>query len=125
MDEIFYKVLTPDRKSIRACSTSMEVEYELLEWTHPRIEGTPLMVFSDYSEASNYLKDREFGGIIVRCKIEPYTAREMFRLVNLNYYCPCSKRDWDSNIRYAESSDSYSWPIPRGTVFASRVFCLE
>lgn len=119
--KVYYKILD-SLSTRRSWSSSVinewSVHYKKGEWVGANAKGTPLFVFEDYDIAQSYSK----ASNIVRCHIKPWRGK--------NYDCRmrghilrivlCNSYEWR---RYMHNYGY--WPIPKGTILASKVFCID
>ena len=113
MKNTYYKVLTYNRES---CSVGgkFNVQYHVGEFVRPKVQGTPLFVFSSYTQASDFVagvygpRPYKAGSLIYECEvIRPRKAVTLSRcLVGgiLEEY-------WNNRFKHKRPSDTKSAPV--------------
>lgn len=131
MEQVYYKVLSEGRKSI-VQNTSLKLTYPVGVWTEPIIKGSKLMVFEKKEDAvALLLRHQEEYWEIAPCHIrlaefQPTCILTSFGIGgNLQkFWDGASAKEWEQTLQLMKIQGA-NWPLPKGTVFADAVYCLE
>lgn len=134
----YYKVLTPDRKSI-IVPDKIAVTYPLMEWTKPLINISKLMVFISGYQAQIFAETNATDYIIVPCYIKQSyfdsylpiysvfnntTPEEINGFWQAFHATKAFRQCEIDDLTNPYSQVAHLW-APHGTVFADEVYCLK
>lgn len=143
LQQTYFKVLTPNRKSFIVTHEDILVEYLINKWVKPKIKGSRLLVFHDKYSAEEWAdKCLDIGiaasriFIIVECNI--LHPREMpFMSSSCNICIPTVTRFWTVWNKYKRCSEdtlrnqmNYTFynsyqNLPSGSISGTAVKCLN
>ena len=143
MPRKYWKVIDEHRNSALMNNRSIMVHYPVGKWVKPKIRGSKLMVFTNKSDAQFWMswkdtvdnKNKILHLKVVSCHIRHSTR---VNLANLNFLVGDRllikdvKTFWrlwneygsDLIFRRLDGLD-ISFNMPKGTIFAGEVMCLE
>lgn len=122
--KIYYKVLSTGRHSYmwEYIDEKCIVSYPIKKWVKPRIKSSSLMVFKSKKHAEDFLRvSCSWSTIIVPCHIEISEVQQPY-ILPLTYGVKFIRQFWQGNFTpWVDDRKK----IPKGTVFADAVYCLE
>jgi len=115
----YYKVLKHGKSVLMDLPISLKVEYKLNEWVKPKLENSPLFVFSSLQQA-HFHYDQMCADSIYECEVKnPRTIKIIAAI--LDYYALNNVvRFWKDRKRKKGCKVS-SWPAPKGTIICDEV----
>lgn len=123
---IFYKVITHRRRSIVMHKDSIGVTYHKQKWVKPSMKYSYLAVFNNMKAALKFTENMTPGKfMIVPCLIKGARVKNLsFPLCDTKEFSKFWKNFYN-NIPLPQYGCRIWTGIPKGTVFAREVWCIE